>query len=223
MAKICEKGLIVSKVGMTRMVDTEGRVIPVTLLKVEDQRVTKLLTPERDGYYGYQVGYAPGAEKNLTKADISRLRKVEVEGNYSKFIEFRTSAATDSEIGRAMTAELFQGVGAVDVTGVTRGRGFQGAVKRWGSRIGRKSHGSRFHRRPGSLGQNTSPGRVFKNKHQPGQMGVAMRTVRNIRVMDVDTVNNVIAVKGSVPGHKEGFLEIRPTNKAGKVNREPQG
>ena len=160
MAKICEKGLIVSKVGMTRMVDADGKIIPVTLLKVENQKVTKVLTPERDGYHGYQVGYFLKAEKNLTKADISRLRKVDVEDNFAKFSEFRTSGSSELSVGSAMTAELFQGVGSVDVTGITKGRGFQGAVKRWGATIGRMTHGSRFHRRPGSLGQCTTPGRV---------------------------------------------------------------
>ena len=213
MAKVCEKGLIVSKVGMTRMVDTDGRIVPVTLLKVENQAVTKVLTPERDGYHGYQVGYFPKAEKNLTRADLYRLREVGVEGNYAKFREFRTSDDSGFKIGVSMTAELFREVAAIDVTGLTKGRGFQGAVKRWGARIGRMTHGSRFHRRPGSLGQCTTPGRVYKNKHQPGHMGVATRTVKNIQVMDVDTTNNVIAVKGSVPGHRSGFLEIRPTNK----------
>ena len=213
MAKISEKGLIVSKVGMTRMVDANGNIVPVTLLKVENQKVTKVLTPERDGYHGYQVGYKVKAEKNLTKADIHRLRKVEVEENYARFTEFRTSGVEGLEVGAAMTAELFQDVAAVDVTGITKGRGFQGAVKRWGASIGRMTHGSRFHRRPGSLGQCTTPGRVYKNKHQPGHMGVVSRTVKNVQVMDVDTAANVIAIKGSVPGHREGMLEIRPTNK----------
>lgn len=214
MAKTSDKGLIVKKVGMTRMVDAEGRLIPVTLLKVEDQKITKILTPERDGYHGFQVGYFLKSEKNLTKADVHRLRKVEVEDCFARFREFRTGGTLDGlQLGQAMTAELFKDVNAIDVTGVTKGRGFQGAVKRWGSTIGRMTHGSRFHRRPGSLGSNTTPGRVFKNKPQPGHMGVEACTVKNIRVVDVDMENNVIAIKGSVPGHREGYLEIRPTNK----------
>lgn len=214
MAKTSDKGLIVKKVGMTRMVDAEGRLIPVTLLKVEDQKITKILTPERDGYHGFQVGYFLKSEKNLTKADVHRLRKVEVEESFARFREFRTGGALDGlQLGQAMTAELFKDINAIDVTGVTKGRGYQGAVKRWGSTIGRMTHGSRFHRRPGSLGSNTTPGRVFKNKPQPGHMGVEARTIKNIRVVDVDMENNVIAIKGSVPGHREGYLEIRPTNK----------
>ena len=215
MAKTSNKGLIVKKVGMTRMVDADGKLVPVTLLKVENQRVTKVLTPERDGYHGYQIGYFAKAEKNLTKADMQRLRKEKIEENFSRFKEIRTLEAVDSkfEVGFTATAELFNDESSVDVTGVTKGRGFQGAVKRWGASIGRMTHGSRFHRRPGSLGQCTTPGRVYKNKHQPGHMGVVNRTVKNVRVMDVDTANNVIAIKGSVPGHRENFLIIRPTNK----------
>lgn len=213
MAKLNEKGLIVRKVGMTRMVDADGKLIPVTLLKVEEQKVTKVLNVDRDGYRGYQIGYAIKKEKNLTKADVNRLRKNSVNENFSNFVEFRTPEDSPYELGTVMSAELFKDVRAIDVTGITKGRGFQGAVKRWGASIGRMTHGSRFHRRPGSLGQCTSPGRVFKNKHQPGHMGVDSRTVKNVRVMDVDLVNNVIAIKGSVPGHREGLLEIRPTNK----------
>ena len=213
MAKLNENGLIVSKVGMTRMVDGDGKVIPVTLLKVENQKVTKVLSKERDGYEGYQVGYSVKAQKNLTKADVNRLRKDSISENFSKFTEFRTPGPSKLELGSAITADAFKEVKAVDVTGVTKGRGFQGAVKRWGANIGRMTHGSRFHRRPGSLGQCTTPGRVYKNKHQPGHMGVAVTTVKNMIVMDVDTENNVIAIKGSVPGHRKSLLEIRPTNK----------
>ena len=213
MAKISDKGLIVRKVGMTRMVDTDGKLIPVTLLRVEEQRVTKILSQEQNGYEAYQVGYFKKSEKNLTKADLNRLRKENIQENFARFREFRVPEEFSVELGSVMTAEQFKEVSAIDVTGVTKGRGFQGAVKRWNASIGRMTHGSRFHRRPGSLGQCTTPGRVYKNKHQPGHMGVVARTVKNIQVMDVDTANNVIAVKGSVPGHRNGVLEIRPTNK----------
>ena len=126
-------------------------------------------------------------------------------------MEFRTSAVEKEThpLGTSLTAKLFDNVSNVDVTSLSKGRGFQGAVKRWNASIGRMSHGSRFHRRPGSLGQCTSPGRVFKNKHQPGQMGNVKVTLSNIKVVDVDVENNIIALKGSVPGHRECFLEIR--------------
>ncbi len=214
MAKISKFGLIATKIGMTSIPTEEGNFIAVTLLKVEDQKITKILDLERDGYCGFQVGYKKKSETRLTKADITRLRKVQIEDNYAKFCEFRTTDKPEASVGDQLTVELLKDVTAVDVTGFTKGRGFQGAVKRWGSAIGRKSHGSRFHRRPGSLGSNTSPGRVFKNKHQPGQMGVEQRTARNLSVVDVDVARNVIAVKGSIPGNRKSYIEIRETNKA---------
>jgi large subunit ribosomal protein L3 len=214
MARITEKSLIAKKVGMTRMVDSDGKMIAVTLLQVEKQQVTKVLTPERDGYHGIQVGFYKKAEKNLTKPDIQRLRKVQIETNYARFVEFRTPASLEGMgLGAELTSDLFTGVAAVDITGITKGRGFQGAVRRWHASIGRMTHGSRFHRRPGSLGMRSTPGRVFKNKHQPGQMGVDRCTIRNLRVVDIDVNSQIIAVQGSVPGHREGYLEVRPTNK----------
>lgn len=214
MANINEKGLIVKKVGMTRMVSGEGKMVAVTILKVEDQCVTKIMTKEKDGYSAYQVGFFPKAQKNLSKGDLSRLRKVGVEQNFARFKEFRIpDGSAPVELGKSITAEMFKDVQLIDVSGITKGRGTQGAVKRWGSAVGRMTHGSRFHRRPGSLGSNTSPGRVVKNKHQPGQMGVDQRTIKNLRVMLVSPEKNIIAVCGSVPGHREGYLAIRPTNK----------
>ena len=209
MARKSEKGLIAKKIGMTRVASEDGKVIPVTLLQIAKQKVTKVLSGEKDGYEAYQVGYFEKAEKNLTKPDLGRLRKNGVDENFAKFTEFRTTKSVEVKLGETLTAEHFKGIEALDVTGLTKGKGFQGAVKRWGASIGRMTHGSRFHRRPGSLGQCTTPGRVFKNKHQPGQMGVVQRTALNVKVVDVDVENNVIAVRGSVPGWREGFVEIR--------------
>lgn len=209
MAKIREKGLVAKKVGMTRMVDTNGDVIPVTLVQIPDQKITKVLTVEKDGYQGYQVGYYVKAEKNLNKSDIGRLRKSEIAENFARFIEFRSPNEASFKVGQSLTAEVFKDVIGIDVTGITKGRGFQGAVKRWNSAIGPMSHGSMYHRRTGSLGSNTTPGRVMKNKHMPGHMGVEQRTVRNLQIVDLDVENNIIAIKGSVPGHRDGYLEIR--------------
>lgn len=218
MARAAEKGLVAKKIGMSRMVDSQGKIIAVTLLQVEKQRVTKILTPERDGYSGFQVGYATKAEKNLTKADITRLRKSNISENYSRFCEIRTPVSVEGfELGHEVGLSLLEGVSVVDVTGITKGRGFQGAVRRFNSKIGRMSHGSRFHRRPGSLGQRTTPGRVFKNKHQPGHMGCDRVTLKNLRVVDFDVASQVLAIKGSVPGHREGYVEIRPSKQVAKA------
>lgn len=209
MAKIREKGLVAKKVGMTRMVDNNGKYIPVTLVQIPNQKITKVLTVEKDGYQGYQIGYFQKKEKHLNKADIGRMRKTSIEENFSRFSEFRSPNAPAFEIGQPLTAELLKDAADVDVTGLTKGRGFQGAVKRWNATIGPMSHGSMYHRRTGSLGANTTPGRVFKNKPMPGHMGVEKRTVKNLEIVDLDLENNVVAIKGSVPGHRDAYLEIR--------------
>lgn len=213
-------GLIAKKVGMTRVLDAEGQMIPVTLLKIEGQKVTKILTPERDGYHGIQVGYYEKPERKLTKPDVGRLRKVSLTESFTRFKEFRTEGTLDGvNIGAAYNASLFSDVAAVDVTGVTKGHGFEGAITRWGHSSGRRSHGSNFYRLPGSLGMRTTPGRVFKNKEVPGHMGCLQVTVQNLKVVDVDVEANVIALKGSVPGFRNGFVIIKPSVKAKELKK----
>jgi large subunit ribosomal protein L3 len=208
-------GLIAKKVGMTRVLDAEGQMIPVTLLKVEGQKVTKVLTPERDGYHGVQVGYYEKAERKLVKADVARLRKVSVSENFTRFKEIRTEGPVEGlEMGAGISAAQFQDVGSVDVTGITKGHGFEGAITRWGHSSGRRSHGSNFYRLPGSLGMRTTPGRVFKNKEVPGHMGMLQVTIQNLKVVDIDAEANVIAIKGSVPGMRNGFVFVKPSVKA---------
>lgn len=211
-------GLIAKKVGMTRVVDENGNMVPVTLLSIDTQQITKVCTPERDGYHAIQVGYYAKRETRLTKPDLARLRKVGVEQNYARFKEFRTEGALEGvELGQAVElAHVLEGVTSVDVVGITKGRGFQGAIRRWNASRGRMTHGSRFHRRPGSLGQCTSPSRVMKNKHMPGQMGNTQRTIQNLCVVKVDAANGVVAVRGSVPGHNNGYCVIKPSLKMKK-------
>ena len=211
-------GLIAKKIGMTRMVDAEGQLTAVTLLQVEDQKVTKILSAERDGYIGFQIGYNAKAEKHLAKPDVARLRKANVQDNYTRFKEFRLDAAPAADalaLGQTIDMSKFlEGVKSVDITGITKGRGFSGAHRRWNSAVGRMSHGSRFHRAPGSLGMRATPGKVMKNRHQPGQLGSEQVTIQNLQVLDVDKDSRVLAVRGSVPGHSDGFLVIRPSIKA---------
>jgi large subunit ribosomal protein L3 len=208
------KGLVAKKIGMTRMVDKNGQMVAVTLLQVENQKVTKVLTQERDGYDAYQVGFYETKEKSLTKPDVARLRKVNVKESFTSFKEFRTEAPVAVELGAQLTTELLNGVTAVDVTGITKGRGFAGSVKRWNTAVGRWSHGSRFHRSPGSLGTRTTPGRVFTGKPVPGHYGVEQVTIQNLSVVDVDKENSLIALSGAVPGHRNGYLFIKPSIKA---------
>lgn len=207
-------GIIAKKIGMTRMVDAEGRMTPVTLLQVETQRVTKVLTPERDGYHAIQIGFFAKKEKSLTKADLTRLRKVDIQENFARFREFRLQGDNSPELGSLVGLSLLDGVTTVDATGISKGRGFSGAHRKHGSAVGRMSHGSRFHRRPGSLGMRSTPGRTFKNRKQPGHHGNTQTTIQNLKVMDVDQANGVIAVRGSVPGHADGYLVLRPSVKA---------
>ena len=216
MAKITSVGLIAKKVGMSRIVDGHGKIVPVTLLQVATQTVTKVLTQEVNGYDAIQIGYAYAAKRKLSKADLGRLQAQDSDELLAtRFREFRLSpeAVANVEKNAPVTVRDFEDIGSVDIVGISKGRGTQGAVKRWGSAIGRMTHGSRFHRRPGSLGQCTSPGRVFKNKHQPGQYGDQAVTVKNLDVMQVDMEREIIVVKGSVPGFSNGYLEVRPTNK----------
>jgi large subunit ribosomal protein L3 len=209
------RGLIAKKIGMTRVVSDGGQMVAVTLLEVVDQKVTKVLTPERDGYHGIQVGYYQKKEHRLSKPDITRLRKVSVSENYSKFKEFRLDGPGDGlQLGVKLDVARLGEAVTLDVTGLTKGHGFEGAITRWGHKTGRRTHGSHFHRRPGSLGQRTTPGRVMKNKQMPGHMGTAQRTIQNLKVMDIDSETSVIAVKGSVPGHRDGYVLVQPSVKA---------
>ena len=205
------KGLIAKKIGMTRIVDVDGQMIPVTLLKIEHQKVTKVLTEDRDGYVAVQVGYYEKPEHRLNKPDTVRLRKANITENYARFKEFR--AETSVELGAAPSIENFKSVKSVDITGVTKGRGFEGAITRWGHATGRKTHGSDFYRKPGSLGTRTTPGRVFKNKGQPGQYGNVQRTTQNLKIVEIDTDKNLLVVKGSVPGYSDGFVIVKPSLK----------
>lgn len=211
---IYKNGLIVTKLGMTRMVTKAGEFVPVTLLKVEDQKVTKLLTKEKDGYQAYQVGYFPKPEHRVNKPDLGRMRKASIDQNFTRFKEFRLAQESAAlEMGSVITAKMLEGIKAVDVTGLTKGRGFQGAIKRWGAKMGRETHGSMYHRRPGSLGQRSTPGKVYKNKHMPGHYGDEQNTIQNLDIMDIDLENNVVAVRGSVPGHRNAYLVVRPSVK----------
>ena len=209
------KGIIAKKIGMTRMVDKNGQMIAVTVLQIENQKVTKILNKAKDGYDAYQVGYFEKAEKGLNKPDVARLRKAQINDNFARFKEFRTDAPVSGvEVGAKLTTQILDGVTAVDVTGITKGRGFTGSVKRWDTACGRMSHGSRFHRSPGSLGTRTTPGRVFHGKPVPGHYGVEQVTIQNLGVVDVDQENSLIALRGAVPGHRNGYLLINPSIKA---------
>lgn len=206
-------GLVGRKVGMTRLPDGDN-LVAVTLIKLEQQAVTKILTVDRDGYEAVQVGYYGKKERSLNKADIARLRKVGIDNNYARCREFRTAEEVSTEmLGKSLSVDLLKDIKMLDVQGITKGRGCQGAIKRWNHKTGRRTHGSRFHRRPGALGGRSQPGRVFKNKKMPGHMGAVNRTIQNLRVLGIDEQQQIVAVKGAIPGQRGGFVVVRPSRR----------
>ena len=205
-------GLIARKAGMTQIFAEDGTAIPVTVLNVEDCKVIARRTAERDGYDAIQVGYG-AARKRSTRA---------VQGHYARqgqeemggLKEFRIAADADYELGQTLDASLFEAGQKIDVSGVSKGRGFAGVMKRYDFGGGRASHGAeKTHRQMGSTGQCQDPGRVFPGKKMPGHYGAARATVQNLEVVRVDAEQNRILVRGAVPGAKNGLIEIRPAVK----------
>jgi large subunit ribosomal protein L3 len=204
-------GLIGQKVGMTRIFDESGQHVPVTVLRVGPCVVLQVRDQDRDGYEAVQLGFIEPDVKpqnvnkpmagHLTKAGAPAVRMIR---------EFPIADGEDPQLGDRMTVELFEGVEKVDVTGTTKGRGFQGVMKRHGFKGGKASHGSMFHRAPGSIGQAAWPSRVFKGKRLPGQMGNKRNTQQAMRVVKVDPEQHLILVKGSVPGAPNSYVTIRP-------------
>lgn len=209
------KGLVGRKVGMTQIFDENGIVIPVTVIEVEPNIVTQVKTTETDGYNALQIGFGSIKEKNVTKPLKGHFAKAGVVAKRS-LQEFRVDNAAEFTVGQEIKADHFQVGEKVDITGVSKGKGFQGVIKRHGQRSGPSAHGSRYHRRPGSMGAATSPGRVFKGKKLPGQTGNVQITIQNLEVVKVDVERNALLVKGAVPGPKRGLLTIKETIKTGK-------
>lgn len=204
------KGLIGQKIGMTRVFDDEGRSVPVTVIKAGPCVVLQVRNEERDGYRAAQLGFLEEGLKpeRLTKPLAGHLAKA---GSPPVRVIREFDLAADDEVtpGDRVTVEQFADVSRVDVTGTTKGRGFQGVVKRHNFRGGKATHGSMFHRRPGSIGQAAWPSRVFKGSRMPGQMGNVRRTTEGLEVVRIDVDNHLLVVKGSVPGARNGYVFIR--------------
>jgi large subunit ribosomal protein L3 len=199
-------GLIGRKVGMTQIYDMDGNVLPVTVLEVGPCPIISIKTKDKYGYEALQVGYRE-SKKGLTKPMKGIFEKAKVEPQ--KYIkEFRCESG-EYKVGDSLTVDIFNGVDFVDITGTTKGKGFQGVIKRWGFHGGRKTHGSMFHRRPGAVGQCQWPGKIVKGKKMPGRMGGKKKTVQNLKVVQVDKDKNVILVKGAVPGPNNGIVYIK--------------
>ena len=209
-----KKGIIGKKIGMTQIFDEIGNVIPVTVIEAGPCVVAQKKTAENDGYDAVQLGFMDVKEKHMTKAEKGHFEKAGVPAK-KHLKEFRLDDCSAVNLGDIITVETFAAGEKVDVTGMTKGRGYTGAVKRWGNHMLRATHGTGpIHRQVGSMGANSSPSRVFKNKKMAGQYGNEQVTVLNLEVVKIDAEKNLIAVKGAIPGAKNGIVFIRDSVKA---------
>jgi large subunit ribosomal protein L3 len=210
------KGLIGKKVGMTQVYDESGKIIPVTVLQAGPCVVVDVKTVEKDGYSAIQLGFGEAKVKNTTKALLGVYKKAGITNPPAVMNEIRVDADPQIELGSVLTSDLFTTDDFLDVIGITKGRGFQGCVRRWGFAGGRYSHGGGWKRKPGSVGMRESPGRVFPGKKLPGQMGNVSRTIQNLKVVRVVKEDNLLFVKGAVPGPNGGTLLIKSALKKSK-------
>jgi large subunit ribosomal protein L3 len=203
---------------MTQVFDDENRLVPVTVIEAGPCPVTQVKSTEKDGYDAVQIGYRPQKEHRLSKAALGHFKKAGVEP-VAELQEFRTNGDNELNVGDILTVEKFAEGQKIDVVGTSKGRGFQGVVKRHGFSGGPASHGSMFHRRGGSYGMCQWPGHVIKGKKMPGHMGDARRTVQNLKIVKVVAEKNLILIKGSVPGSRGSLVTVRTAvkNKAAKA------
>jgi len=208
-----KKGIIGKKIGMTQIFDEVGNVIPVTVIEAGPCVVSQVKTVENDGYAAIQLGFVDAKEKHLTKAEIGHFAKAGV-ANKKYLKEFRLDDCSAYEVGATVTADIFASGDKIDVTGITKGHGYTGAIKRWNLAKLRMTHGvGPVHRQSGSMGV-IDPARIFKNKKMAGQYGNEQVTVLNLNVVKIDKENNLIAVKGAIPGARGGIVFIRDSVKA---------
>ena len=210
-----KKAILATKVGMSQVFAEDGTLTPVTVLQAGPCVVTQVKTVENDGYAAVQVGFVDKREKLVTKPLKGHFDKAGV--SYKRFLkEFKFENAADYSVKDEIKADIFAVGDKVDATAISKGKGFQGAIKRHGQHRGPMAHGSKFHRHAGSNGSATSPGRVFKGKKMPGQMGNVKVTIQNLEVVRVDAEAGLILVKGSVPGPKKALITLKETVKSGK-------
>lgn len=207
-------GLIGKKLGMTQVYDENGKVVPVTVIQAGPCPVLDVRTQDSHGYSALQVGYGNKKAKNVSKAVLGHLNKSGNAENPPALIkEIRLSEDPSEELGQALTVEAFGAGSYVDITGTTKGKGFQGVVKRYNFGGGRASHGGDWTRKPGSIGMCEFPGRVYKGRKMPGQTGNVQRTIMGLKVVSVRPEENVVLVKGAVPGAKGGIVVLRTAKK----------
>ena len=208
-----KKAILATKVGMTQIFNDDGQLIPVTVLQAGPCTVTQVKTEENDGYAAVQVGFGEIREKLVNKPEKGHFAKAGVD--VKRFVkEFRFENAAEYAVGQEIKADIFAAGDHIDATAISKGKGYQGAIKRHGQSRGPMSHGSKYHRHAGSNGAASDPSRVFKGKKMPGQMGHVQVTVQNLEVVRVDTENNLLLVKGAVPGPKKSLVTIKETVKS---------
>ena len=226
-----KKAILATKIGMTQIFNEDGVLVPVTVLQAGPCVVTQVKTVENDGYAAVQVGFVDKKEKivnvdkngskeirnrhGVTKAEKGHFDKAGV--SYKRYVrEFRFENAADYTVADEIKADIFAAGDKLDATAIAKGKGFQGAIKRHGQHRGPMAHGSKFHRHQGSNGSSSDPSRVFKGKGMPGHMGAKKITVQNLEIVKVDVENNLILVKGAVPGPKKSVVTLKETVKSGK-------
>lgn len=208
-----KKGLIGKKLGMTQIFAEDGTRIPVTVVQAGPCVVVHKKSADKDGYNAVQLGFGEKPAHRATRAQVGHC-KAAGKGVFSALREFRLEETDQFNIGDVVSADLFAAGELVDVTGISIGKGFQGVIKRWGFKGGRASHGSRFHRAPGSIGASAWPSRVFKGKKMPGQLGNERVTVQKLKVVRVDAAENLLLIKGAIPGHTNSVVIIKDSVKA---------
>lgn len=208
-----QKAIIGKKVGMTQIFDETGKVIPVTVIEAGPCTIVQKKTADKDGFNSIQLGYADIAEKKLTKAEAGHLKKAG--STMKKYLkEFRIEDTSAYNVGDILFADVFAEGDKIDVTGISKGKGFAGNIKRWNAHSQEHTHGvGPVHRSVGSTGANTDPSRVFPGKHMPGHLGVEQVTIQNLDIAKVDKELNLIAIRGAVPGPKGGLVFIKNTVK----------
>ncbi len=207
-----KKAILGKKLGMTQIFDEKGKVIPVTVIEAGPCTVLQIKTKDIDGYEAVKLGFGDVKESKLTKPKMGEFKKINT--TPKKYLrEFRLEEISYN-VGDEIKADIFKTGDKVDITGISKGKGFQGVIKRHGQSRGPMGHGSMYHRRPGSMGSTSTPGRVFKGKKLPGHMGMDTVTIQNLEVVKVDLDKNVILVKGSVPGNKGAILKIKDSVKS---------
>ena len=207
-----KKAIIGRKVGMTQLFTADGKMLPITVIEAGPCPVVQKKTVEHDGYEALQVGFAPIREKLVTKPMLGHFKKASV-GAHRYVKEIKLDNAAEYEAGQVITVDMFETGDKVDVTGKSKGKGFQGVIKRWNQSRGRMTHSSRYHRRVGSMSACSYPGEVFKHKNLPGHMGSERITVQNLEVVRVDAERNLLLVKGAIPGAKGSLVVVKSTVK----------